>query len=191
MCRFAGPVRRARRSRFDTCHQTSAPPTISAASQTLPVPGQNRRFREREERAEGEQADADEQPGVLAVPTQRLDGDRLVGALVRDHEVRREVQQQARAARQRQRREGDPVDDRVDVEVAAEPGADAAEPAAVTRPDEPPRGRLVVNSGFWSIVSDMWSLSSWMMLTASIPPARSGIGHHPCPTLIFPGVSLG
>jgi hypothetical protein len=100
-------------------------------------------FREGEERAEGKQADAGEQPGVLAMAAQGLDGDRLVVVLARDHEVRGEVEQQAGASGQRERRERDAVDERVDVEVAAEAGCDPAEPAAVVDADEPPRGRLV------------------------------------------------
>ena len=111
-------------------------------------------FGEREERTEGQQADAEEQPGLVAPRAQRLDGDRLVVVLARDHEIGGDVEQQAGTAGQRQRREGDSVDDRIDVEVAAEPGADAAEPAAFADADESPR-RCLVLCGWVSIVSDM------------------------------------
>ena len=79
---------------------------------------------------------------------ERLDSDRLLASLARDDEPGGDVQQQAGAAGDGERGERDPVDERVDVEVAAEPGADAAEPAAVVGADEPPRGRLVDYRGF-------------------------------------------
>ena len=60
---------------------------------------------------------------MVAVSAQRLDGDRLVVALAGDHEPRGEVEQQPGAAGERECGERDPVDERVDVEVAAEPGA--------------------------------------------------------------------
>ena len=101
---------------------------------------------EREERAEGEQADSDEQPGLVAASAQRLDGDRLVVVLAGDHEPRGEIEEQPGATDQRERGERDPVDERVDVEVAAESGGDAPEPAAVGGADEPP-GRRVVGRG--------------------------------------------
>ena len=91
---------------------------------------------------------------MLAAVAQRLDGDRLVVALGRDHEPRGEVEQDAGPADERERGERDPVDERVDVEVAAEAGRDAAEPAAFVAADEPPDRRLV-GGVVGSIVSDM------------------------------------
>ena len=66
--------------------------------------------------------------------SQGLDGDRVVRALARHHEHGREVEQDPRPADERERREGDAVDERVHVEVAAEAATDPAEPAAVLRP---------------------------------------------------------
>ena len=82
------------------------------------------------------------------MPAERLDRDRLLAPLARDDEPRGDVEQHAGTAGERERCERDPVDEWVDVEVAAEPCADAAEPAAVVDADEPPRGRLVERWGF-------------------------------------------
>jgi hypothetical protein len=103
--------------------------------------------------------------------------------LARNDEPRGEVEQQAGAAGQRERGKGDPVDQWVDVEVAAEPCGDAAEPAALVDAHEPPRRRIVERG----VGVDRFGHGEppWMMRTASIPPGRGGIGHHPDPTLIF------
>ena len=113
----------------------------------VPGAGPEARFREREQRAEGEQADSDEEPGLIAAAAQRLDGDRLVVVLARDHEPRRQVEQDAGPADECEGGERDSVDERVDVEVATEAGGDAAEPAAFGRADEPPGRRFVGGRG--------------------------------------------
>ena len=84
---------------------------------------------------------------MLAVPLQRLHRDRLLGVLTWNHEVGSEIEQQAGSTCEGECRERDPVHQRVDVEVAAEPGADAAEPAPLVGADEAPRGRLVESGG--------------------------------------------
>jgi hypothetical protein len=109
----------------------------------VPRAGPEARLRDREECAEGDQANADQEPRVVTALAQRLDGDRLVVVLARQHEVGGEIQEQACTAGQCKRGERDPVDERVDVEVAAEAGTDAGEPTALVDADEPPRGRLV------------------------------------------------
>jgi hypothetical protein len=105
------------------------------------------RLREGEQCAEGQQADADEKPGLVAALAQRLDCGRLLAALLGDHEPGCEIEEQARPTHQGERGERDPVDERVDIEVPAEAGCDAAEPAAVQRADEPPGRRLVERGG--------------------------------------------
>jgi hypothetical protein len=102
---------------------------------------------ERQECSEREQAHAEEEPRAVTVPAERLDRDRLLAPLARDDEPRCDVQQHAGAASQRKRGERDAVDQRVDVEIAAEPRADAAQPAAVVGADEAPRRRLVEGGG--------------------------------------------
>jgi hypothetical protein len=122
----------------DECaaHEERREPHVAGA-------GPEARLREREERAEGDEADADEEPRVVAAAAQRLDRDRLLVVLAGDDEIGGEVEQQPGAPDEGECGERDPVDERVDVEVAAEAGGDAAEPAAFVDADEPPRRRLV------------------------------------------------
>ena len=108
---------RGRSARCDTCHQTSAPSDEGRREPDVAGSRPEVRLGEREERAEGEQADADEQPGLVAASAQSLDGDRLVVVLAGDHEPRGEIEQQPGSAHQRECGERDPVDERVDVEV--------------------------------------------------------------------------
>ena len=63
---------------------------------------------------------------VAVVPEGFLD-DRLVAALVGHDEHGRTVDQQSRAAEEREHEEADAVEGRVDVEVAAEAAADAGD----------------------------------------------------------------
>ena len=131
------------RSRLDTRHQTSAAPARTAANQKFPLPGQKLASESAKSAPKPSRPTPRRSQGWsrrVRIVSTAIDSSRV---LVRDHEVRGEVEQQAGAAGQRERCERDPVDERVDVEVAAEAGADAAEPAAVVGADEPPRGRLV------------------------------------------------
>ena len=115
---------------------------------------------------------------------QRLDSDRLLAPLARNDEPRGEVEQQAGAAGEGERGERDAVDERVDVEVTAEPCADAAYPASLVGADEPPRGRLVESGGF---VDRVGHVSLLDVAHTSTAPGGGAIGHDPDPTLIFPG----
>jgi hypothetical protein len=103
-------------------------------------------LREREQRAEREETHPDEEPGLVAAPPECFDCDGFLPVLGRDHEHRGEVQEDPGAAGEREGGECDPVDERVDVEVAAEAGGDAADPAALMDPDEP-TGRRIVDGG--------------------------------------------
>ena len=120
--------------RGPTCHHTSAAPARAATSQRLPGARPEARLREREDAEEGEQREADDPSRPVAVMLERRRGERVLGALVGDDEPGRDVEQDAGPAGERERGERDPIDDGVELEVLAEPGADAAEPAAVVRP---------------------------------------------------------
>ena len=76
---------------------------------------------------DGDEREPDQLPRPAAALAQRLLDDRLVAALVRDDERRGPVDQEARAAEQREHDEPDAVEDGVDVEVAAEAAADAGD----------------------------------------------------------------
>jgi hypothetical protein len=75
------------------------------------------------------------EPGPVAVAAEGLGHDRVALALVRDHEPGGHVEQDARAADERQDREADPEERRGDVEVPPKAAGDAGEdplvPAAV------------------------------------------------------------
>ena len=76
---------------------------------------------------DGDEAEADQRPGPIAAVAQGGRGEGILLPLVGHHEGRRQVDQDARAAEQREDDEADAVDGRVDVEVAREPAADAGE----------------------------------------------------------------
>ena len=79
-----------------------------------------------------DEPDADERPGLLAAFGECLTRDRLLLALVRNDEDSGEVDEDPRAAEQREDDEPEPVERRAEVEVPAEAGADAC--------DSPPGG---------------------------------------------------
>ncbi len=138
--RGRGPDAACRRGRRPPLVQL--PPDERAADQHGGQPEVARvrpegRVRERDQQREADQPDADRENRPVAVVAERLLGDRRLRVLVRDHEPGGQVQEQAGAAGERERREDDPVDRGVDVEVAAEAGGDAAEPAPVAGADEP------------------------------------------------------
>ena len=93
------------------------------------------RLREQRDERDRDQADAGQEPGPVAVAPEGLGHDRVALALVRDHEPGGDVEQDARAADERQDREADPEERRGDVEVPPKPAGDAGEdpvvPAAV------------------------------------------------------------
>ena len=157
------------------CHQTIAPPTSAAATQRLPARPDVRRG-QRDEPGEGEQPDADEQPRPVAVALQRLGGDRVLDALVGHHEPGGDVEQDAGAAGERQRDEADPVDHRVEVEVAAEPGGRRRRASGRRATGQAPR--LCRGVGMVSVVSVIVSLQvevSTQRIAPRAPRRLSGI----------------
>src|SRR5207248_8727883 len=96
-------------------------------------------LREPDDRGEAEQPEPEDEPRAVATVADRPDGDRVRSALVRNHEPGGDVEQAAGPADQREHDEAHAVDGRAHVEVAAEPGADAAEPAAFVDAYEPAR----------------------------------------------------
>ena len=93
--------------------------------------------------ADSQQPETDQEPRLVAPSAQCLDRDRVLARLVGDDEPGGAVEQDPRAAGEGERRERDAVDERVDVEVAAEPGGHAAEPAALVGSRQPSGRRLV------------------------------------------------
>ena len=91
------------------------------------------RLREQRDERDRDQADAGQEPGPVAVAPEGLGHDRVALALVRDHEPGGDVEQDARAADERQDREADPEERRGDVEVPPKAPGDAGEDPA--RPD--------------------------------------------------------
>ena len=86
-----------------------------------------RRPREQGDECDGDEPEADQRPGPVAAVAQGSRGEGILVALVGHHERRRQVDQDPRAAEQREDDEADAVDGRMDVEVAREPAADAGE----------------------------------------------------------------
>jgi len=82
---------------------------------------------------EAEDREPDHPPGAVAVLLQLDAGDRVLGPFFGDHEPRRDVEQDAGAAGERERDEGDAVDRRAQVEVGTEAGGDAAKPVVLPR----------------------------------------------------------
>ena len=93
------------------------------------------RLREQRDERDRDQADAGQEPGPVAAAPEGLGHDRVALAVVRDHEPGGDVEQDARAADERQDREADPEERRGDVEVPPKAAGDAREdplvPAAV------------------------------------------------------------
>ncbi len=89
--------------------------------------------RERGDGREAENGEPDHAPGPVAMLLQLDSGDRVFGPILGNHEPRRDVEQDAGAAGERERDEGDAVDCRTQVEVGAEAGSDAAKPAVLPR----------------------------------------------------------
>ena len=107
------------------------------------VAGPQIRLRENEEAAEGEQSEPERAARAahvaLAAPRPRSTPRATRGG----SRARRRHTAGSRCRPRGERRERDAIDQRVDVEVAAEPGGHPAEPAAVVDPGEPPGRRLV------------------------------------------------
>ena len=80
-----------------------------------------RRPRQQDRAGDGEEPEADQRPGPVAAVAERRRGDGVVLPLVGDDERRREVDEDAGAAEQREDDEADAEDGGVDVEVAARP----------------------------------------------------------------------
>ena len=137
--------------------------------------GPERRLREREDRAECQERDPGQQPGIVLMLSQGLDGDRVVRALARHHEHGREVEQDPRPADERERREGDAVDERVHVEVAAEAATDPAEPAAVLRPHGDRRGcGRSIGVSVISVMRASWMIADSIGHPTAAPSGDSG-----------------
>ena len=89
--------------------------------------GPERRPREQRDEGDGDEPEADQRPGPVAAVAQGGRGERVLVALVGHHERRGQVDQDPRAAEQREHDEADAVDGRMDVEVVREPAGDAGE----------------------------------------------------------------
>ena len=86
-----------------------------------------RRPREQQRQCDGDEPEADQRPGPIAAVAQGSGGEGILVPLLGHDERRRQVDQDPRAAEQREDDEADAVDGRMDVEVAREPAADAGE----------------------------------------------------------------
>ena len=86
-----------------------------------------RRPREQRHECDGDEPKADQRPRPVAAVAQRSRGEGILLPLVGHDERRCQVDQDPRAAEQREDDEADAVDGRMDVEVAREPAADAGE----------------------------------------------------------------
>ena len=95
------------------------------------------RPREQDGERRREEAEADHLPRLLASLAQRLRRDGLRLALVGDHEHRREVDENAGTAEQREHDEAHPIERGAEVEVAREAPADPREHAVGAAPLEP------------------------------------------------------
>jgi hypothetical protein len=98
---------------------------------------------EQHERGDRDQRQPDQRPRPVAPFAQRLGGDRVLLALVRDHQRGRDVDQDTRAADQRQDDEADPVERGMDVEIARQAPAHPGEHAVRPAPLEALRRRLL------------------------------------------------
>ena len=117
-------------------HQTRPAPSSTAASQRLPGSAQSGACERTTIAARPSSPMPTTSARALAPVAQRLLGERALVALGRHHEPGGEVEEDPRAAGEREHREGEPVHDRAHVEVAAEAGADAREHAIVARARE-------------------------------------------------------
>ena len=86
---------------------------------------------------DGDHAEADERPGPVAALGEHLLRDRLLDSLLRDHEHGGEVDEDPRAAEQREDDEPEPEDGRAEVEVAAEAAGHTGDDLVVRRALEP------------------------------------------------------
>src|SRR5207249_3405941 len=75
----------------------------------------------------GDERQAEERERSLAVVAEHVGGDRVAVALARNHEQRGAVDQDSGPAEQCEHDEADAIEDGVDVEVAAQAAADAAD----------------------------------------------------------------
>ena len=106
--------------------QRIAAPAIRSRIQASPC-GQSVARESSGDERDGDEAEADQRPGPIAAVAQGGRGEGILLPLVGHHERRRQVDQDPRAAEQREDDEADAVDGRMDVEVAREPAADAGE----------------------------------------------------------------
>jgi hypothetical protein len=134
---------------------------------------------QRDER-DRDQADAGQEPGPVAVAPERLGHDRVALALVRDHEPGGDVEQDARAADERQDRKADPEERRGDVEVLPKAAGDAGEdPLVLAAVQLLDRRTLGLGSAHcWSFL--------WERYEHALHDRGSTIGIPPESTLIFP-----
>ena len=85
------------------------------------------RPREQQRECDGDEPESDQRPGPVAAVAQGCRGEGIFLPLVGHDERRRQVDDDPRAAEQREHHESDAVDGRMDVEVAREPAGDAGE----------------------------------------------------------------
>ena len=107
--------------------QRIASPATSSRTQPAPALGQSSPRERRTSGGDADQAEPDEGPGAVAALGEHLCRDRLLLALVRDHEHGGEVDEEPGAAEQRQDDEAEAEDCGVEVEVAAETAGDAGD----------------------------------------------------------------
>ena len=124
---------------------------------------------------DGDEAEADQRPGPIAAVAQGGRGEGIHLPLVGHNEGRRQVDEDARAAEQREDDEADAVDGRVDVEVGASP---PQTPASL-------RSQRLRSRRFVAPLPSVWVLVS-VMSPACPAEARSAIRNDPDPTLSRP-----